>query len=119
MEHINFIWEYPPSGNSVLQVGVSNPYSSSGSIHSDGTYKLLVGVSTHREQYISSGREYPPRRNSILQVGVSTQREQYTSGGSIHQEGTVYFRWEYQPSTPHLGEFIPMEHINFRWEYLP
>jgi hypothetical protein len=59
MEHINFNWEYPPSGNSVLQVGVSTQYSSSGSIHSDGTYKLQLRVSAQREQYTSSGSIHP------------------------------------------------------------
>jgi hypothetical protein len=59
-------------------------------------------------EHINFRWEYPHRRNNILQVG-----------GSIHQEGTVYFRWDYPPSTPQLGVFIQMEHINFSWEYLP
>jgi hypothetical protein len=59
MEHINFSWEYPPSGNSVLQVGVSTQYSSPGSIRSDGIYKLPLGVSTQREQCTSGGSIHP------------------------------------------------------------
>jgi hypothetical protein len=129
----------PPSRGNIQHTPMQ--YSSPGSIHSDGTYKLQVGVSIHREQYTSGGSihpqgtiyfmwEYPP---STPHLGVSIQMEhiifrwEYPPtgnnilqvGGSIHPEGTVYCRWDYPPSTPHLGVFIQMEHINFSWEYLP
>jgi hypothetical protein len=78
MELINFRWGYLPRWNSILQVGVSTQYSSAGSIHSDG--------------HINFRCEYPEGTIYFKWEGVSTQREQYTSGGSIHP---VLLNWEY------------------------